>query len=135
MKVAVGLRRVAAGKRTSGRRAAQIANMIPGLHFFNGLPEVRLFRLIPRVHLHGCWYQVCVEKKGLPDDRIMPVLLRGPFLPVSAGQVDPKIIIRTVKKYAAEISFIVLFITMVKELNVFFVGSADKGQTVVNLVL
>ena len=26
MKVAVGLRRVAAGKRTSGRRAAQIAN-------------------------------------------------------------------------------------------------------------
>ena len=32
MKVAVGLRRVAAGKRTSGRRAAQIAynsNFIP----------------------------------------------------------------------------------------------------------
>lgn len=28
MKVAVGLRRVAAGKRTSGRRAAQIAEMI-----------------------------------------------------------------------------------------------------------
>ena len=27
MKVAVGLRRVAAGKRTSGRRAAQIAGM------------------------------------------------------------------------------------------------------------
>ena len=27
MKVAVGLRRVAAGKRTSGRRAAQIANI------------------------------------------------------------------------------------------------------------
>ena len=27
MKVAVGLRRVAAGKRTSGRRAAQIAPM------------------------------------------------------------------------------------------------------------
>ena len=27
MKVAVGLRRVAAGKRTSGRRAAQIAQM------------------------------------------------------------------------------------------------------------
>ena len=29
MKVAVGLRRVAAGKRTSGRRAAQIALYIP----------------------------------------------------------------------------------------------------------
>ena len=28
MKVAVGLRRVAAGKRTSGRRAAQIADSI-----------------------------------------------------------------------------------------------------------
>ena len=28
MKVAVGLRRVAAGKRTSGRRAAQIASML-----------------------------------------------------------------------------------------------------------
>ena len=28
MKVAVGLRRVAAGKRTSGRRAAQIAHII-----------------------------------------------------------------------------------------------------------
>ena len=28
MKVAVGLRRVAAGKRTSGRRAAQIAQRI-----------------------------------------------------------------------------------------------------------
>ena len=27
MKVAVGLRRVAAGKRTSGRRAAQIASL------------------------------------------------------------------------------------------------------------
>ena len=30
MKVAVGLRRVAAGKRTSGRRAAQIADDIDG---------------------------------------------------------------------------------------------------------
>lgn len=30
MKVAVGLRRVAAGKRTSGRRAAQIAWSLPG---------------------------------------------------------------------------------------------------------
>ena len=30
MKVAVGLRRVAAGKRTSGRRAAQIASKSPG---------------------------------------------------------------------------------------------------------
>ena len=28
MKVAVGLRRVAAGKRTSGRRAAQIADTV-----------------------------------------------------------------------------------------------------------
>ena len=32
MKVAVGLRRVAAGKRTSGRRAAQIAGL-PGSPF------------------------------------------------------------------------------------------------------
>lgn len=31
MKVAVGLRRVAAGKRTSGRRAAQIAREVYGL--------------------------------------------------------------------------------------------------------
>ena len=33
MKVAVGLRRVAAGKRTSGRRAAQIA-------FYTPIPEI-----------------------------------------------------------------------------------------------
>ena len=31
MKVAVGLRRVAAGKRTSGRRAAQIAVFLPSI--------------------------------------------------------------------------------------------------------
>ena len=31
MKVAVGLRRVAAGKRTSGRRAAQIASPTLGM--------------------------------------------------------------------------------------------------------
>ena len=43
MKVAVGLRRVAAGKRTSGRRAAQIAVMLflyhdkPVLDKFNWL--------------------------------------------------------------------------------------------------
>lgn len=72
-------------------------NLIPGLHFLNDLPEVRLFRFISRIHLHGCRYQVRVKQEGLPDDRIMPVLLRGPFLPVSAGQVDLKIIIRTVK--------------------------------------
>ena len=32
MKVAVGLRRVAAGKRTSGRRAAQIAISLLAIH-------------------------------------------------------------------------------------------------------
>ena len=40
MKVAVGLRRVAAGKRTSGRRAAQIALMcrIPYISFVEDDP-------------------------------------------------------------------------------------------------
>ena len=42
MKVAVGLRRVAAGKRTSGRRAAQIAAALPYQHFG--------FSLIPAEH-------------------------------------------------------------------------------------
>ena len=45
MKVAVGLRRVAAGKRTSGRRAAQIAiiydfsSKLAGVDFFKAKPD------------------------------------------------------------------------------------------------
>ncbi len=39
MKVAVGLRRVAAGKRTSGRRAAQIAVLKPTKKKRNNSPH------------------------------------------------------------------------------------------------
>ena len=49
MKVAVGLRRVAAGKRTSGRRAAQIAMLCPTVlsvgHFWV------LFKVFSEIHL------------------------------------------------------------------------------------
>ena len=65
----------------------------------------------------------------------MPVLFGGAFLLISTGQIDLEIIIRTIKKYMAEISRVILLIAMVKELDIFFVGFANKSQAVVNLVL
>ena len=65
----------------------------------------------------------------------MPVLFGGAFLLISTEQIDLEIIIRTIKKYMAEISRVILLIAMVKELDIFFVGFANKSQAVVNLVL
>lgn len=65
----------------------------------------------------------------------MPVLFGGAFLLISTEQIDLKIIIRTIKKCMAEISRVILLIAMVKELDIFFVGFANKSQAVVNLVL
>ena len=65
----------------------------------------------------------------------MPVLFGWAFLLISTGQIDLEIIIRTIKKYMAEISRVILLIAMVKELDIFFVGFANKSQAVVNLVL
>ena len=56
----------------------------------------------------------------------MPVFFGRAFLLILIGQVDLEIIIRTVKKYIAEIPLIVLLIAMVKEFDIFFIGSADK---------
>ena len=71
---------------------------------------------------------------GLPGNP-MPVLFGGVFLLIFTGQIDLKIIIRTIKKCMAEISRVILLIAMVKELDIFFVGFANKSQAVVNLVL
>lgn len=64
----------------------------------------------------------------------MLVLFGRAFLLVFTGKINLEIIIRAVKKYIGEISLIVPLITVVKELNIFFVRSADKGQPIVNLV-
>ena len=46
MKVAVGLRRVAAGKRTSGRRAAQIAVCFASLKGLSNLHAYRKLKFL-----------------------------------------------------------------------------------------
>ena len=48
MKVAVGLRRVAAGKRTSGRRAAQIAGIAVFIFFRQNLI---IYNLLKKVYI------------------------------------------------------------------------------------
>ena len=53
---------------------------------------------------------------------------------VFAGKIDFKVIIRAIKKYLAKISFVVLFIAVVKEFYVLFVGSSEEGKTIINLV-
>ena len=101
-------------------------NFIAALHFLDDLPDIRFFRFISGIHLHGHRHQVCIQKERLSDDWVMPVFFGRAFLLILIGQVDLEIIIRTVKKYIAEIPLIVLLIAMVKEFDIFFIGSADK---------
>lgn len=64
----------------------------------------------------------------------MSVFFGRAFLSVFRWQVDLKVIVGAVKKDIAELSLIMLPITMVKEFDVFFVGCPDKGAAVINLV-
>ena len=109
-------------------------NLMPVFHFLNGLSNIWFFRFVSWIHLHGDRHQIRVKEERLPDDWSVPVLLGGSFLFIFPGQIDLEIIIRTVKKHMAEISWIVLLITMVKELNVFLVGFTDKSQAIINLI-
>ena len=69
---------------------------IPGLHL-NNLSEIRFFWFIFQIYLHGYRYQVNIKQNGLSADRIVPVLLWGPFLLICTVQVNLKTIIYTVK--------------------------------------
>ena len=64
----------------------------------------------------------------------MPVLFGRAFLFVFGRQIYFEVIIGAVKKDTAKIPLIVLFVTVVKEFNVFFVGCPDKEAAVINLV-
>lgn len=94
-------------------------DFIAALHFLNNLSDIRLFGFVSRIHLHSHRHQVSIQEKGLPDDRVMPVLFGRPFLFIFVRQVNLKIVIRTVEKNIAEISLEVLLITMVKKFNIF----------------
>ena len=88
-------------------------NLIPVLHFLNERPDIRFFRFVSGKHLHGHRNQIRVKEKCLPDDGVMPFLFGRAFLLISTGQIDLEIIIRTIKKYMAEISRVILLIAMV----------------------
>ena len=64
MKVAVGLRRVAAGKRTSGRRAAQIALGV--IHFLSGSRSCKSYALIS--HLESLLLYLITPKSHVGGD-------------------------------------------------------------------
>ena len=73
-------------------------NLIPVFHFLNGLSNVRLFRFISWVHLHGYRHQVCVQEKCLSDNRVVPILFGRSFLLIFIGQIDLEIVIRRIPR-------------------------------------
>ena len=73
-------------------------DFIAALHFLDDLSDIRPFGFVSRIHLHSHRHQVSIQEKGLPDDRVMPVLFGRPFLFIFVRQVNLKIVIRTVEK-------------------------------------
>lgn len=79
--------------------------------------------------------QICIQKQGLANDRSMPVFLGRTFLLIFLRKVNFKVVVCAVKESTAEVTLVMIFITMVEQFNIFFLGFSDKSTSIVNLVL
>ena len=64
----------------------------------------------------------------------MFVFFRRTFLLIFLRYVNFKVVVCPVKENTAEVTLVMLFITMVEQLNILFVGFSDKSTTIVNLI-
>ena len=49
-------------------------------------------------------------------------------------KVDFKVVVGAVKENTAEVTLVMLFITMVEQFDIFFIGLSNKSTAIVNLV-
>ena len=64
----------------------------------------------------------------------MPVFLGRTFLLIFLRKVNFEVVVCAVKENTAEVTFVMLFITMVEQFDIFFIGFSDKSTTIVNLI-
>ena len=104
------------------------------LHLFDQLPDLRLFGFVPRIHPHVERDAVPVQQKGLPDDRIGPVFLARPLLPVVLFEIDLEIVIGAVEIGFGCVPPVFPVDAAIDRLDEFSVLAADVIEAVVNLI-
>ena len=65
----------------------------------------------------------------------MPVFFGRPLLFIFLWEVNFKIVVSAVKKNTAEIPPVMLFIAVVEQFNIFFIGFPDESTAIINLIL